>query len=279
MWKVVGPTSKRLTDQRPDHVMAVTAMAMRPIPPVTGYEGRRAGDGGRRIQAGDYRGSAWYTPNTMDGPVRLLDLPVTVLLILSVLVVSLWGWIFKPAQRWMILIPYRVRHGGEVHRMFTAGWAHANLSHLFFNMLALYFFAGWTTQTLGTPRFLILYLTAVVAGFVPSTLFNLENPRFATLGASGAVAAVMFSGILLHPTRRLFLLFMPLPIPAVVFAAAYLAYSVWHSLDQGDGVNHDAHISGALYGSLLTYLFEPERVERSIRILVHFFQHLTGAVR
>jgi membrane associated rhomboid family serine protease len=185
-------------------------------------------------------------------------------------VVSLWGWLFKAAQRWMLLIPYRVKHGGEIHRIFTAAWAHANLSHLFFNMLALYFFAGQTTQILGTPRFLILYMTAVIVGFVPSTLFNLDNPKFATLGASGAVAAVMFSAILLHPNIKLYLLVFPLPVPAVVFAALWLAYSVWHSLDAGDGVNHDAHISGALWGSLLTFLFEPARVERSIKILIHF---------
>src|SRR6185437_2973333 len=146
--------------------MPVMTRAMRPMPPVTGYEGRRAREGGRRIRARDYRAIPAIHRITMDGPVRLLDLPATVLLILSVLVVSLWGWLFKPAQRWMLLIPYRVRHGGEIHRMFTAAWAHANLSHLFFNMLALYFFAGQSTQILGTPRFLILYMTAVIVGFI-----------------------------------------------------------------------------------------------------------------
>ena len=220
------------------------------------------------LAAGLARG---YTGRAMvDVPARILELPAPTLLIGSVLVISLWGWLFKPVQMWMMLIPYRVRAYGEMHRLVTAGWAHKTLSHLFFNMLTLYFFAGQTTRILGTPRFLILYLSAVVASFIPTTLRHMRDPGYATLGASGGVAAVMFSAILLHPQIRLYLLVFPLPVPAVVFAAGYLAYSLWHSMSEGDGINHDAHISGALYGSLLTYLFEPARVERSIRILLKF---------
>ncbi len=205
-----------------------------------------------------------------DAAVRILELPATVLLIGSVLVLTLWGWIWKPAQRWMILNPYRVRTNGEIHRLLTAGWAHKDLSHLGFNMLGLYLFAGQTTVVLGSPRFLVLYLSGVVVGFIPTTLRHRSDPGYNTLGASGAVAAVMFSAILLHPKLKLYVLIFPLPVPAVVFAAGYLAYSLWHSYSEGDGVNHDAHFSGALYGSLLTYAFEPARVERSIRSLLHF---------
>jgi membrane associated rhomboid family serine protease len=221
----------------------------------------------------------WYTVPVPahaldDVPARLLDLPATSLLIGSVLVVSLWGWIFKPVQRWMILNPYLVRTNGEIHRLATAGWVHANLWHLGFNMLALYFFAGEATRVLGTPRFLFLYLSAVVVAFIPTTLRYMRDPGYNTLGASGAVAAVMFSAILLQPKLRLYVMLVPLPVPAVVFAAGYLAYSLWHSMSAGDHVNHDAHLSGALYGSLLTYFFEPARVERSLRILLRFIDAL-----
>jgi len=202
--------------------------------------------------------------------VHILDLPAPSLLIGSVLVVSLWGWLFKPVQTWMILIPYRLRGGREIHRLLTAGWVHGGLSHLFFNMLSLYFFAGQTTQVLGSPRFLLLYLTAVVVAFIPSAIRHRNDPRWATLGASGGVAAVMISALLLHPKLKITLFFLPVPVPAAAFAALYLVYSLWHSYSEGDGVNHDAHFSGAVYGALLTYLFEPARVERSIRSLVRF---------
>jgi membrane associated rhomboid family serine protease len=93
----------------------------------------------------------------------------------------------------------------------------------------------------------------------------MNNSRYTSLGASGAVAAVMFSAILLRPSLRLSLFFLPIPVPGFVYACLYLAYSAWHSYRNRGGVNHDAHFSGALYGAALTYLFEPERTERALR--------------
>ncbi len=202
-----------------------------------------------------------------DALARVLRLPVPTLLIGSVVVVSLWGWIFKPAQRWMILNPYRVRQRGEVHRLLTAGWVHADVSHLVLNMIMLYYFTEQTIRLLGATRFLVLYISAVVVAFIPTTLRYMRDPAYNSLGASGAVAAVMISAILLHPKMKLAVFFLPTPIPGAVFAVACVAYSLWHSLTAGDGVNHDAHFSGAVYGALLTYLFDPSRVERALRTL------------
>jgi membrane associated rhomboid family serine protease len=120
---------------------------------------------------------------------------------------------------------------------------------------------------IGVVRFLFLYVTAVVVGLIPTTLRHLREPGYVSLGASGAVMAVVFSAILLHPKLKFYVLFIPVPVSGAMFAAVYLAYSIWHSLGRGDGVNHEAHVAGALYGSLLTYLFEPTRVERTLRTL------------
>lgn len=198
---------------------------------------------------------------------RILDLPAPTLLIGSVLIVTLWGWLYEPVQRRLILNPYRVRTHGEVHRLVTAGWLHANVLHLGANMLTLYFFADQTIRVLGATRFLILYVSAVIVAFIPTTLRHMRDPGYNSLGASGAVAAVMLSAILLHPKLRLYLMFLPIQVPGLVFAAVYLAYSVWHSYGARDHVNHGAHLSGALYGALLTYLFEPARVERTLKTL------------
>jgi membrane associated rhomboid family serine protease len=203
-----------------------------------------------------------------DALARILDLPAPTLLIGSVLVVSLWGWIFAPARRAMILNPYRVRHAGEVHRLLTAGWLHADLSHVALNMVMLWFFARETVPVLGVARFLLLYLSAVPVAFIPTTLRHMHHPAYNSLGASGAVAAVMISSILLHPRVRFHVPFFPTLVPGAVLAVGYLAYSLWHSISAGDNVNHDAHFSGALYGALLTYAFEPGRVERSIKSLL-----------
>lgn len=203
-----------------------------------------------------------------DALAPILDLPATLLLIGSVVIVSLVGWIYKPAQRALLLYPYQVRRRGEVHRLLTAGWVHADLMHLAFNMIALYFFAEKVTSALGVFRFLVLYFSAVIIGFIPTTLRHMGDPGYGSMGASGAVAAVMFSAILLFPKLKLMLMFLPIPVSGLVFAAVYLAYSAWSSLSARDGVNHGAHFSGAVYGAVLTYLFEPARVERTIRTLL-----------
>ncbi|MCC6558315.1 MAG: rhomboid family intramembrane serine protease [Polyangiaceae bacterium] len=199
-------------------------------------------------------------------PRFLLSAPAA--LIASVVIVSLAAWLIPPLKGAMILVPYRVREGFQIHRLLTAGWLHSDATHLLFNMLSLYFFAGEVERALGANRFLILYFAAVVLGFIPTTLRHMRNPRYASLGASGAVAAVMFSAILLYPKLKLYLMFIPIPVPGLVFALAYLAYSAWNSHRARDGVNHDAHFAGAVVGAALTYLFEPAQVERTVRSFV-----------
>jgi membrane associated rhomboid family serine protease len=198
---------------------------------------------------------------------RSVNSSIPLVLIASVVVVSLLGWLIKPLQRALILIPYRVRESFQIQRLLTAGWVHKDVTHPAFNMISLYFFADPALKVLGVTRFLALYLSAVVVAFVPTTLRYLRDPRYASLGASGAVTAVMFSAILLNPKMTLQLMFLPIPIPGLVFAVGYVVYSVWRSYRAGDGVNHDAHLSGALYGVLFTYVFEPTLLERALKSL------------
>jgi membrane associated rhomboid family serine protease len=198
---------------------------------------------------------------------QIFALPITYLLIALVVLVTLFAWSYKPIQHGLMLTPYKVRKNGQIYRLFTAGWLHADISHLVVNMLGLYFFAEHVVRVLDVTRFLALYVSAVIVAFIPTTLRHMRNPDYHSLGASGAVAAVMFSAVLLNPKLKLALLFLPIPVPGLVFAVAYLAYSIWHSYDSGDGINHDAHFSGAVYGALLTYLFEPARVERTLKSL------------
>jgi len=193
-------------------------------------------------------------------------LPVTVplLVIGSVVLVSLAAFASKRLMSALILSPYLVRERFQVHRLLTAAWLHADGGHLLFNMLTLYFFGDRVATTLGPTRFLALYFSAAIVAHVPTTLRRMRNPRYSSLGASGAVAAVVFSAVLLFPGMKLALLFIPLPLPGLVYAALYLAYSAWQSYRAKGIINHDAHFAGALYGALLTYVFEPERAERTL---------------
>ena len=199
--------------------------------------------------------------------MRFPPLGAPLFLIASVVAFSILGWIAPPFRRAMILNPFRVRTKGQIWRLLTAGWLHASLGHLVFNMLALYFFAGPALRKLGETPFVALYVSAVVVAFVPSTLRHMGRPGYNTLGASGAVAAVMFSAILLEPKLKLLVWFVPIPVPALLFAAGYLAYSAWRAYASADDVNHTAHFAGAVYGVLFTFAFEPARVESALRSL------------
>jgi len=191
--------------------------------------------------------------------------PVHILLIATIVIVSLIGMASESVKHALVLNPYRVRHKGHIHRLLTAGWLHGDFGHLVFNMITLYFFSGEVLRVLGPVRFLALYISAVIMGYVPTTLRHMNNPKYNSLGASGAVAAIMFSAVLLIPKMKLYLMFLPIPLPGIVFAIGYLIYSFWHSRGASDGVNHDAHFFGAVYGALFTVAFEPARVERTIK--------------
>lgn len=198
-----------------------------------------------------------------------LTLSVPMLVIISVVVVSVLGFMAAPLKRALLLSPYAVRHKGQVYRLVTGAWVHADPSHLLFNMITLYFFGDQLAVALGTGRFLLLYMTAVVVAHIPTTLRYMNNPKYGSLGASGAVAAVIFSSILLFPDMRLSLFLIPIYVPGWVYALGYLAYSVYSSVRSRDGVNHDAHFSGAIYGALLTFAMEPQRVQAALARMFH----------
>lgn len=144
--------------------------------------------------------------------------------------------------------PYRFWRGQGLHTIVSSGFVHADFGHLLLNMLTLYFFAFALEKRIGTTAFLVGYLLALVFSSVPSLLKHRDDPRYATLGASGAVMAVLFAFIVLFPTSTLFILPIPVPIPALLYAFLYLAYSYYAAKRRNDGINHDAHLSGAVCG-------------------------------
>jgi len=201
----------------------------------------------------------------MQGSLAHILLQPLPLLMASVVLVSLVAFASRPARQALLLNPYRVRTKGEVYRLLTAGWVHGDAQHLIFNLFSLYFFAEDTIRVLGVTRFFVLYLSAVIVAFIPTTIRHRNNPKYNSVGASGAVAAVMFSAVLLYPKMKLMLMMLPIPVPGIIYALCYLAYSAYRSFVGNDEINHDAHFAGAIYGALLTYLFEPARVERTLR--------------
>ncbi|MBX9449513.1 MAG: rhomboid family intramembrane serine protease [Taibaiella sp.] len=154
-----------------------------------------------------------------------------------------------------ILYPYEMhRAPSEYYRVLTSGLIHANWTHLLFNMLTLYFFGPYVESILGGGQFVLFYVLALVAADL-STLIKYKNqPAYRSLGASGAVAAVIFAYIYVNPWSSLYI-FFAIPIPAIVFAILYILYSIRMSRMQADNINHDAHLYGALFGLLYMLVF------------------------
>ena len=183
------------------------------------------------------------------------------LILIAVTVLVSWRAFDRPRllDR-LILWPPAIDRQKQYDRLLTHGFIHADWQHLLFNMITLFFFGRVAEQVIGSMigpvGFLLFYLSAIVIAILPTYLRHRHDTRYRSLGASGAVSAVLFAFILLDPWAKLYLYFA-VPIPALVFAVAYTAYSVYMNHRGGDRVNHNAHLAGAAYGVLFTLVVEP----------------------
>ncbi|AXK72046.1 rhomboid family intramembrane serine protease [Lysobacter sp. TY2-98] len=182
------------------------------------------------------------------------------LTLLIIAVTAIVSWLAfqngRLAER-LILWPPAVKRG-QVDRLLTHGFIHADLSHLFFNMLTLFFFGRLTEQVIeslaGPVVFVFFYVSAVVVAILPSYLRHRDDSRYRSLGASGAVAAMLFAAILIDPWM---MIFIPIPVPGVLYGIGYVGWSWWADRNSQDGVNHNAHLSGAIYGVLFMLVMNP----------------------
>ncbi|PBS13760.1 rhomboid family intramembrane serine protease [Lysobacteraceae bacterium NML93-0792] len=185
--------------------------------------------------------------------------PVTLVLIAITVLVS-WQAFEKPQLLGrLILWPPAVDRRRQYDRLLTHGFIHADWQHLLFNMITLFFFGGTIERAfapyIGPVGFLLFYLSAILVAILPTYLRHRHDPNYRSLGASGAVSAVLFASILINPWSLLLVFFIPMP--AIVFGVCYIGYSIWMDKRGGDNINHSAHLWGAGYGVLFTAMMEP----------------------
>jgi len=165
--------------------------------------------------------------------------------------------------------PYIEKRNKEWYRFLTSGFIHKDMNHLIFNMITLYSLGNYFEYELtshfnltsgnkatGGMIYTAIYLLALIVSHIPSYIKHKDNPGYSSIGASGAVAAVVFANVMFNPWGYLYLFFV-IPLPFVVAAVAYVAYSSWASKNKNDNIGHDAHLYGALFGIVFTIIAIP----------------------
>lgn len=153
-----------------------------------------------------------------------------------------------------------ILHKKEYIRLLSSGFLHADLMHLVFNMLTLYFFAPIVIQGFGNIGFIIVYLGAILLGNFLSLYIYQKQPWYSAVGASGGVSGILFASIALIPDLKIYLFFIPIGIPGYIFGLVYFGYSVYMMLNPRahDNIGHAAHLGGAFLGLIYAVINAPE---------------------
>ncbi len=202
-------------------------------------------------------------------------MPVTIVIVLITLGVSFYAWSKEELMYKLIMDPYSITKKKEYYRLLTSGFIHADYFHLFFNLIALWSF-GSTVEyafsqvygTLGEIMYLLFYLVALVVSDLPSYIKNKNNYNYSSLGASGAVSALIMSRIIFDPMSEI--LFFFIPMPGFIMGTLYIAYSYYMGKRQYDNIGHDAHLYGALFGIVVTIILFPFAIGHFIETITNF---------
>ncbi|NOR29133.1 MAG: rhomboid family intramembrane serine protease [Lutibacter sp.] len=146
---------------------------------------------------------------------------------------------------------------GDKIRMLTSAFLHVDYMHLILNMYVLYIFAPIIIVKLGVIKFLILYIGSLFAGNLLTLTYHKSELYYSAVGASGAVAGIIYGAILLNPEMRLMLFPLPIPIPGYIFGLGYLLYSIYGMKKQIGNIGHSAHLGGAIGGYALMLMVNP----------------------
>jgi Uncharacterized membrane protein (homolog of Drosophila rhomboid) len=193
----------------------------------------------------------------------------TILIILVTCVVSFVALQNRKLMDDLVLWPPAINRSREYYRLVSYGLVHADFGHLFFNMLTLFFFGRVMEQlytaSMGPLGFVTFYIGALLCSILPTYIKNRKNAGYTSLGASGAVSAVLFAYVLIAPWSRILVFIVPMP--AILYAILFVVYSIYMDRRGGDNVNHGAHLWGAAYGVIFTVVLRPDVIPHFLNVI------------
>jgi membrane associated rhomboid family serine protease len=180
---------------------------------------------------------------------------ITLIITIITVAISILAFYNENLMDKMIFNPYTVARKNEWYRFVSSGFIHADFIHLAFNMFSFYMFSDFVEQFFnmifgptGKTLFVILYISALVICLIPTFLKHKNQYNYNSLGASGAVSAIVFAGLFLQPTILIGFFIIPPIIPGFIFGPIYLAITAYLSKNKQSGINHSAHLWGSIYG-------------------------------
>ena len=197
---------------------------------------------------------------------------ITLALLIITCIISITAFNNRKVINDLIFSPVDVQQRHQWYRFITCGLIHADFAHLAFNMITLYFFGRVMEQeyveyfNLPKYTYLILYIVALIVSEIPSYIKHRNNNEYRSLGASGAVAAIVFVFILIAPWATIYVFFIP--VPAILYGVLFLVYSAYMSKKGKDNINHSAHLWGAVVGIVFTIIVQPAVVNIFIEKLL-----------
>lgn len=203
---------------------------------------------------------------------------MTLFIIIVTVIITIIAFNSEGLMNRLMLNPYQVVHKKEWYRIITHGFLHADWTHLIINMIVLFSFGNSVEREfqhlkmsgyISSPAltYSILYFGGIIISSLITLARHRNNRWYNSVGASGAVSAVIFTSIFLSPLDRLYF-FAVLPIPGIVFAVLYLVYSSYMSRRNRDNINHDAHFLGAVFGFVFPILID-------LDLMSHFIEELS----
>ena len=207
--------------------------------------------------------------------------PLTFTIILITCIVSIVSFNDSNVKKGLILSPYKVLNEKKFWLLITHAFIHADYLHLFFNMYVLYMFGPYLelyfeyNASLGFISYMLFYILSAIFATIPALYKNGNNPNYLSLGASGAVSAVVFAYIVLYPLRELGIILLPgIWIPGFIFGILYLLAENYMSKKKYSNIAHDAHISGALFGVFFILFFDLKNASNFIETISIYITNL-----